>query len=50
MRHEEMMSSFVQYDVGNLVCAPLILSRALCCVQVFIELLYKHVVCHRGAA
>ena len=43
MRHEEMTSSFVQYDVGNLVlmlnsyllvCSPLILSMAVCCVEV----------------
>ena len=43
MRHEEMTSSFVQYDVCNLakfyLCTllPLALSEAVCCVEVFTE-------------
>ena len=45
MRHEEMTSSFVQYDVGNLVlmlnsyllvCSPLILSMAVCVIPLYV--------------
>ena len=52
MQHEEVTSSFVQYDVGNFIlvhsyCAPLVLSKAVCCVEVFTELSRHDVGCCR---